>query len=139
MEVGQGIDLVAKDKLVLEGAVQAFQDAHATDLGDATADPSADVLTDVLKMARGKIRTGVALDEAGASQSEDCQSLMPLQQGRSGAFLTQRRGRTGRHTVTGFNILDPIHPGDAIVQAKSGGVDLKPSSFGPITLGGHRP
>ena len=39
LEVGQGIDLVAKDELVLEGTIQAFQEAHATHLGDPTAQP----------------------------------------------------------------------------------------------------
>jgi hypothetical protein len=62
LEISQSIDLVAKDKLVLEGAVQAFQDTHPTDLSDTTAHPLTEGLAEVLKVAGGKIRTGVALD-----------------------------------------------------------------------------
>ncbi len=76
MEVGQGIDLVAKDELVLEGAVQAFQDAHTTDLSDTTAHPLTEGLAGLLKVAGGKIRTGVALDEAGASLRETVNSIV---------------------------------------------------------------
>ena len=53
---------MSKDELVLEGAIQALQDAHATGLGDAAADPLPDVLADLLKVTGGKIRTGITLD-----------------------------------------------------------------------------
>ena len=54
------------------------------------------------------------------------------------SFLTQRRRHASGHTLSSFHVFNPIHPGDAIVQAKPGGVDLKPSPWRPITLGGHR-
>ena len=55
---------------MLEGTVQALQDTPATDLGDAAADPLADVLTDLLEVAGGKVRAAVTLHEARRRQPQ---------------------------------------------------------------------
>lgn len=84
---------MAQDELVLEGAIQAFQDTHTTDLSDlsdATAHPLADTLAELLEVAGGKIRTGITLDHARVGKPKGHYSLMAFQQGGGGALLTQR-------------------------------------------------
>ena len=61
---------MAKGEPVLEGAVQALQDAQTPDLSDAAAGPLPDILADLLEMAGGEVRTGVTLPPARSGQPQ---------------------------------------------------------------------
>ncbi|MCP5159169.1 MAG: hypothetical protein H6975_07065 [Gammaproteobacteria bacterium] len=129
---------MAKHELVLEDALQVFQDTHAAGLGDATADSLSAAAADRLEVAGSQVRTGITLDQAQSGQSKGCSVLMTLQQGRRCPFPAQGGGGTGCHALTGFYVLHERDPGHAIVQAKPGGVYLEPPSFRPVVFSNDR-
>jgi hypothetical protein len=116
--------LLSEEKVVLEGSVEPFKDAHASFLVDLAPDPTADVIAVVLEQLRGKVAAAIALNNDGLADAELTQAAKSLIKHLTSRVLRQAPYWFDSQTCSADHVLHNVHPGLASIKFDLCGIDL---------------
>ena len=130
--IGHGLPVLTEGELIFVGPVKALRDSRTARLGDLTAHPDAILQTALLKEVTGEIAAPITLHQDGF--------MVPLSAQHGDSFVKRQLGEVhrktphhpaGQHHPRG-DVQHEINPADSIGQRQPGGINLHPSTFGPV-------